>query len=370
LTRVGIKQRLHVAGVRCLARREAVFLSEGLHESLGAFVLERPVPVCRAEDARDRLTGALGHQAAVERHNDLELLAVGCPVEQTELNRLRQRVHHVLAVVVQDQHVGVRVEHRGDILREVAGAQRRAHGRSGGPTLLFGELLHRLFGGVAPVVVRRQMVSDAILAIGVRQHRAERGARHVGVEEVAEAVAALVLAGGVVGVGQAGHEDDAHLLAQGLNGHGHARGRSTCHRHDAVGLDHTLGTGAGGVGLGLRVTGDVLDLLAVDAVAIQYGLFAILVNERVEHATVALTVQVLDGQLISAQFVRTLVGIRAGLRDVEAQRDGRAGRRVTIVLRPGIADKVKWPGTSQGKCCCARTSLEDGTTRNRRLGHG
>jgi hypothetical protein len=44
-------------------------------------------------------------------------------------------------------------------------------------------------------------------------------------------------------------------------------------------------------------------------------------ENRVQHTAVAFTVQVLDGQLIGAQLVRALVGIGAGLRHVEAERD-------------------------------------------------
>ncbi len=62
------------------------------------------------------------------------------------------------------------------------------------------------------------MVGDAVGAIGILEDRAERLTGHVGVEEVAEAVAPPVLAGRVVRVRQAAHEDDAGLLAERLHG--------------------------------------------------------------------------------------------------------------------------------------------------------
>ena len=140
---------------------------------------------------------------------------------------------------------------------------------------------------------------------------------------MAEAVGLLVLAGRVVGMGQAGHEDHARLLAERLNGHGHARGGAAGDHDRAVALDHRAGGGAGGVGLGLGVAGDELDLLAEDAGAVQ-----LLAGEGLHHAAVALAVEVLDGQLEGAQLVGALVGIGAGLGHVEAERDGVALRRV------------------------------------------
>src|SRR3546814_15596212 len=74
------------------------------------------------------------------------------------------------------------------------------------------------------------------------------------------------LAGGVVGVGQAAHVDDAQLLPQRLAGDGDARRGAAGEHDDAVLLDHPPGRGAGGVGLGLGVAGDVGELLAEDAV--------------------------------------------------------------------------------------------------------
>src|SRR3546814_2935527 len=82
------------------------------------------------------------------------------------------------------------------------------------------------------------MVGAAVRAHLLRQHWAERTARHVSIEEVAEAVAALVLAGGVVGVGQAAHVDDAQLLPQRLAGDGDARRGAAGEHDDAVLLDH------------------------------------------------------------------------------------------------------------------------------------
>ncbi len=70
--------------------------------------------------------------------HDLEVLAVGLLVAHAELHGLGERVHHVEAVVVEDQHVGAGVEHRRQILAEVAGAHRGADRRQGLPAESFG----------------------------------------------------------------------------------------------------------------------------------------------------------------------------------------------------------------------------------------
>ena len=176
------------------------------------------------------------------------------------------------------------------------------------------------------------MVGDAVLAVGLAEHRAERDARLVGVEEVAEAVALLVLAGGVVGVGEGGHEDDALLLAEALHGDRHGGRRAAGDHHGAIALDHAAGRVAGGVGLGLVVAGDADDLLAEDAVALE--------GRRLEvrdEAAVAAAVEVLDGELVGLLLVGAFVGIGAGQRHVEADGDGVAGRRVAEFLGVGAA---------------------------------
>src|SRR5690606_8773704 len=83
------------------------------------------------------------------------------------------------------------------------------------------------------------------------------------------------------------------------------------------------------------VAGDVLDLLAEHAVALQRQRL-----HGVEHAAVAFAVDVLDGELVGAQFVGALVGVRTRLGHVEAEGDGRAVAGVVDeVLGPGIADE-------------------------------
>jgi len=64
------------------------------------------VPVGGAKDAFYVGTRTLRHQAGVEWNNDLEIFAVHLLVTQTKLNRVGQRVHHVAAVVVQNQRIG------------------------------------------------------------------------------------------------------------------------------------------------------------------------------------------------------------------------------------------------------------------------
>ena len=316
-----------------LGRREAVLLAEGFDESLRAGVLQRPVPVGGAVDTLDVFSGALGHQPRIKRHNDLEVLAVHALVAQAELNRLGQGIDHVLAVVIQDQHVGAGIEHRRDILRKVAGAQGRANRVDGLPAQRFGGVLDGLFLGPAPGVVGGQVVGAAVVAHFPFQHRPQRRAGHVGIEEVAEAIAALVFSRGVIGVGQAGHEDDAHLLRQRLLGNRHARGRPAGEHQHAVLFDHPLGRGAGRIGLGLRVAGDVVGLLAQDALAVQTQRL-----EGVQHAAVALAVDVLDGQPVGAKLIGALVGVGPGLRHVEAEGHGRLiGRVIAKRPRPTIA---------------------------------
>ena len=252
LDRVGVEQGLHVAGLRGLRGRCAVLGAERLGQRLGGVVGQLPVPVGGAEDALDGVAGARRHQLGDERHDDLELLAVDHLVAQAELGRLGQRVDHVEAVMVQDQHVGAGIQDRRDVLREVRRADLGQHGRDGLPAELLGGVLHRLLLGPAPGVVAGQVIGLAVLAVLLGEHRPERLAGHVGVEEMAEAITATVLAGGVVRVGQAAHEDDAGVLAERLHGHGDARRRAAGDHDGAVLLDHLLGGRARGVGLGLR----------------------------------------------------------------------------------------------------------------------
>ena len=113
---VRIEQRLHVRNVRGLRRRMAVPFLERLRERLRCRIVEMPAPLGRPVDALDVLgAGAFCHQPAVQRHDDLHLLAVHLAVAHPEANRLRQRIHHVLAIVIEDQHVGVAVQHGGQV---------------------------------------------------------------------------------------------------------------------------------------------------------------------------------------------------------------------------------------------------------------
>ena len=245
--RIRIEQGLHIGGVGGLGRRGAIGGAEGLGEGDRAGVLQVPVPVGGAEDTTHGFAGALGHQFRHQRGDDLELLAIGLTVAQAELYGLGQRVHHVEAVVVEDQHVGAGIEDRRQVLGIVGGAERSTDRRDGLPAELFGGFLDRLFLGPTPGIVGGEVIGAAIIAVFFAEHRAERDAGLVGIEEVAEAVAALVLAGGVVGVCQAGHEDDALFLAQSLNGNGFARGRAAGDHDGAIALDHAGGAGAGHV---------------------------------------------------------------------------------------------------------------------------
>ena len=232
--------------------------------------------------------------------------------------------------MVQHQHIGAGVEERRDVLAEVTGAHRGANRRHGLPAEGLGGLDHRLFLGPAPGVVGGQMIGDAVLAVGFAEHRPERDTGLIGVEEMAEAILLLVLAGGVVGVGQAGHVNDAHLLAEALLGDGHSRRRAAGDHHRAVALDHAAGRVAAGIGLGLVVAGNEGDLLAQNAAALQR-----LGREGRDQAAVTATVQVLDGQLIGALLVGALIGIGAGERHVEAQRHAVAAGRVAELLGVG-----------------------------------
>ena len=167
----------------------------------------------------------------------------------------------------------------------------------------------------------------------------------MGVEEVTEAVATTVFAGGVVGVGEAAHEDDAHFLRQALDGDGDAGGAAAAEHDDSVPFDHALGGGAGGVGFGLGVAGDIFDSHAVDAVAPEGQRF-----HGVEHAAVAFAVDVLDGQLVGAQLVRAFVGVGAGLRDIEAEDEFALFFRVVaeVPVGPGFVSEGDGAGADRG----------------------
>ena len=145
---------------------------------------------------------------------------------------------------------------------------------------------------------------------------------------MAETVGPLVLAGGVVRVGQPGHEDDAGLLAQALNRDRDPRRGSAGDHDGAVLLDHALGAGPGRVRLGLGVAGHEDDLLAVDAVTLQR-----LRRKSVQHAAVTFAVDVLDRELVSPQLVGALVGVGSGLRNVEAE--GHRGARGLVGVSGG-----------------------------------
>mmetsp|Transcript_1353 Transcript_1353/g.2680 ORF Transcript_1353/g.2680 Transcript_1353/m.2680 type:complete len:379 (-) Transcript_1353:412-1548(-) len=252
--RVCVEHGLGIAGLSGLRRREAVFLTEGLHEGIGAcvavaaLVLNFPVPVLGAENADDVATGTARHQLGVERHDDLEVDTVHLQVAQAELHRLRQRVDHVATVVVQDQKVGAGVGDRGDVGREVARAHRGQNGVGGLPTHVLGVGLHRALLRPTPGVVGGQVIGATVGAVSGLEDRRQRTAGLLGVEEVAEAIGTAVLAGRVVGVGQTGHENHACVLAETLHRDGHT-GRRTAGDHDrTVALNHRAGRGACGVG--------------------------------------------------------------------------------------------------------------------------
>src|SRR5690606_6424577 len=126
--------------------------------------------------------------------------------------------------------------------------------------------------------------------------------------EVPESVAALVLAGRIIGVRQPGHIDDALLLAQALSCDRNARRDAAGHHDHLVALDHATGTLTGCVRIRLSIAGHKLYFLAEDAISLQDRRL-----HRIEHAAVALAVNVLDGELISLQLIEPLLRIRAGL---------------------------------------------------------
>ena len=184
----------------------------------------------------------------------------------------------------------------------------------GGPADRFGGSNDGFFLCPAPGVVGGQVVGTSTRTVGLLEYRTQCRTRHVGIEEVTETVGSLVLAGGVVGVRETCHEDDTCILTETLYRDGHTRGRSTGNHDHAVLLDHALGRCAGCVGFGLGVTGDVLDLLAENTVALERGGL-----HGVQHAAVAFAVQMHDGQFVGTQFVRTFIGIGTRLGNVEAQ---------------------------------------------------
>ena len=113
-------------------------------------IRQLPVPVHRTKDALDVRTRTSCHQLRIKRNNDLEVLAVGLRVAKTKLNRLRQRVHHVATVVVQDQHVCAGVQNRRDVGREVASADWGQNLVGGLPTNGFGGTRSSILPGSSP----------------------------------------------------------------------------------------------------------------------------------------------------------------------------------------------------------------------------
>src|SRR5690606_27072200 len=177
-------------------------------------------------------------------------------------------------------------------------AKRCAHGRNGLPSERFRCILNGLFLGAAPGVVSGQMVSATISAVLFSEERRNRDAGLVSVEEMAEAVTALVLPGGIVGVREPSHVDNAFFLAQALSSDCNAGRDAAAHHDDLIALDHAARTLAGCVSIGLSVAGYVLDLLAQDAVAFERPRL-----HRVQHSAVALTIDVLDGELVALELI-------------------------------------------------------------------
>jgi len=167
---------------------------------------------------------------------------------------------------------------------------------------------------------------------------------------VTETVGLAVLTGCVVGVREASHENDASFLTQGLNSHSHTGGRTTCDHDGAVFFDHGTGRRAGCVRFRLRVAGHVFDFATQDTCAVQH--FG---AECVQHAAVAATVQVLNGQLVGAQLVRALIGVGAGLWYVEAQNNLRVAWSVGETGM-AVGAQVLW---QREGCTTDGTSLDD-----------
>ena len=329
---VGIQQGLHVGCVSGLRRGHLVHRAERLHKVLRGCVGQLPVPVCGTENALNGVASTLCHQLREQRHHDFEFLTVGLLVAQPELNGLCQRVDHVLTVVVQDQDVGARVQNRGDVLREVGGAQRRTHGVDRFPARGFGRCLHRLFLCPAPGVVGGQVIGTTLFTVFLGEDRPECLARHVGVEEVAEAIALLVFACRVIRVGQGAHVDHPHLLRQPLQSNRFTRGGAAGEHCDAILFDHAFAERARCVGLGLSVACHVLDFLAEDAVPFESKRF-----HRFEHAAIAFAVDMLDGEFVGPKFICTFVSVSSGLRYGEPKFDCcTLARVIAEIVSPGI----------------------------------
>lgn len=78
-----------------------------------------------------------------------------------------------------------------------------------------------------------------------------------------------------------------------------------------------------------------------------------------DQTTVAVAIEMFDGQLIGPEFISALVGIRTGLGYVKPQRYGVTGRRVTKFLCPSSLgqDEGRYPRCQDA--CHAR--LHDAT---------
>ena len=142
------------------------------------------------------------------------------------------------------------------------------------------------------------------------------------------------------------HENRAHFLRERLNSDRYTRGRTTGEHDDTVFLDHPLSRSPCSIRLGLSIASHEVNFLSEDTVTLQIHWL-----HGLHHAAVTFTVEVFDSKFKSTQFVRTFVRVGSGLRNVEANSDGRFIGRV--VSEP-VATRV---GTLNPKCwgaeCCS-----------------
>ena len=187
----------------------------------------------------------------------------------------------------------------------------------GGPAGRREIVLHRLGDGVAVGVVRRQIGRLLVLAEGLDQHRADRRRRGLAVEVLAEAVAHAVLAGGVVGAGDAAHEQHLFALRQLVQARPRPRSRSAGDQHRLVLGDEALLRLHRFVRLGGGVGDAVLHFLAEHALG---GLGRDLLDQLMA------AVDVLDRELVALELVFALHRIGAGARHGNADEHRGAGR--------------------------------------------
>ena len=230
-------------------------------------------------------------------------------------------------------------------------AERRDLVRHHRPAAVLGQVVvHRLRDRVAVRVVRRHVRGLAVLAERLHEDRTDRVRRGLAVEVLAEAVADAVLAGGVVGPGDAGDVQHLFALRELVERH-RDRARRRARQQDRLVLGdeallrlHRVVRLRGGVG------DAVLHLLAEHALL---GLRRDRLDQRMA------VVDVLDRELVALELVLALHRIGAGARHRDADEDAVALR----AGRPGADRRLVRRERPRGEPCGQREPAGDAQAR-------